>query len=419
MKKRVLIIGGGASGMAAAIAAAGPGREVTILEHMDRVGKKILSTGNGRCNLTNSRLDAGCYRSSEEDFPMKVLEKFSWEDTLGWFRSMGLEVKDRQGYYYPASDQASSVLDILRLRLKELKVNVVCGVEPVSIKPSSKGFLVRGKEGNIQDSGHKEREFFADALILAAGSKAAPNTGSDGSGYRLAKGLGHNIIRPLPALVQLRCQGNYYKQMAGVRTEADLTLYADEVPVARDRGELQITDYGLSGIPVFQLSRYGARALDGGSRVVVKVDFLPSKTKKETLTYLTKQKECFPQRSGEELLLGLLNKKLALVLLKLAGLKPSEPVQNWSRKQIEALCRQIKSYEALVQSVNPFANAQVCSGGVDTREVDPDTLESRIHPGLYIVGELLDVDGICGGYNLQWAWATGTLAGRTASLKEG
>ena len=410
MKKRVLVIGGGASGMAAAIAAAGRGADVTILEHMDRVGKKILSTGNGRCNLTNRKLDAACYHSNQEDFPMKVLEHFSPDDTISWFRGMGLEVRERQGYYYPASDQASSVLDVLRIRLRELGVDVVCGIEPASIQVSAEGFKVicRKREGG-------SLKYCGNALILAPGSKAAPSTGSDGSGYRLAQELGHRMIRPLPALVQLRCQGNLYKAMAGVRTEAKLVLSASGQELAQDRGELQITDYGLSGIPAFQISRYASRALDERKKVTVTVDFLPSREKREILDWIFRNRALFPDRSGEELLGGLMNKKLALGLLKLAGIRPGDPAGGWSRKQIEALCRQIKGYEALVQSVNPFANAQVCCGGVDTREIDPETLESRLVPGLYLIGELLDVDGICGGYNLQWAWATGNLAGRAAA----
>ena len=417
MKKRVLIIGGGASGMAAAIAAAEQGAEAVILEHMDRVGKKILSTGNGRCNLTNRKLDETCYRSGDPGFPMKVLKNFSQYQAIDWFQKMGLEVRERQGYYYPASDQASSVLDVLRFRLRELGVKVMCGMETESIRQARQGFQVTGSQ--------KDGERFtvwADALILAAGSKAAPSTGSDGSGYRLAKSLGHRVIRPLPALVQLRCQGSLYRAMAGVRTEAELILYAGGEEMARDRGELQITDYGLSGIPAFQISRYAAQALDQGKRVTVTVDFLPSKEKKDVLEWLLRGKSLFPERTGEELLGGLMNKKLAVGLLKLAGLRPVGLSGDWSRKQAEAVCRQIKGYEALVQSVNPFANAQVCCGGADTRQIDPDTLESRLVSGLYLTGELLDVDGICGGYNLQWAWATGNLAGRAAagsSEKEG
>lgn len=416
MKKRIFIIGGGASGMAAAFWAARAGADVTILEHMDRVGKKLLSTGNGRCNLTNGYMACQCFRSDEPAFPMKVIERFGFEDTIRWFSQMGLEVKNRQGYYYPASDQASAVLDVLRMSLKELKVKVICGFSVTSIKKTSYGkWQIIGTYE--EESGQAGKEpMYGDCVILATGSKAAPSTGSDGSGYELAKSLGHRVIHPLPALVQLRCQGNYYKQLAGVRTDALLTLYAGDKEEAKERGELQLTDYGLSGIPVFQISRYASKALEAKKRVVVKTDFFPDRTPEETRQFLDERKKRFPKRACEDFLTGLLNKKLSLVLLKLSGIRPTEPCSSISRGQMDNLCRQLKGYQALVQSVNPFPNAQVCCGGVDTREVDPNTLESRIQKGLYITGELLDVDGICGGYNLQWAWATGNLAGTAAAM---
>ena len=279
----------------------------------------------------------------------------------------------------------------------------------------------------------------ADALILAAGSKAAPSTGSDGSGYELAKRLGHRVIKPLPALVQLRCQGNMYKQMAGIRTEARVGLYmesprfgksgkgaenpqlsksgkgAGRILLAEDKGELQLTDYGLSGIPVFQVSRFAARALDEGRRVVVKVDFMPSWKEEEALGLLRKRAARMDYKTVEEMFTGLLNKKLALVLIRLAGVDPSMKSGELSARQAGRLLEQIKSYEAIVMSVNPFANAQVCCGGVDVHEVDGTTMESKVKKGLYLAGELLDVDGICGGYNLQFAWSSGAIAGRSAA----
>lgn len=403
--------------MAAAIWAAKSGADVTILEHMDRVGKKILSTGNGRCNLANRYMDANCYRSEQPDFPLKALKQFGSEDTIRWFSSMGLEVKDRQGYYYPMSDQASAVLDVLRMSLKEYQVQVICGFSPVSIQKKGECWQVAGLVKDGKTGTEKKELIRGDTLILAAGGKAAPATGSDGSGYELAKMLGHTIIRPLPALVQLRCQGSYYKQLSGIRTDAALTLYAEKKAAARERGELQLTDYGLSGIPVFQISRYASRALSEKKKVTVCVDFFPEKTETEMRQMLENRARLFPDRLCEDFLTGLLNKKLAMVLLKLSGIRLTEPCKSLTKGQIDALTSQIKQYQALVQSVNPFANAQVCCGGVDTREINPDTMESKIQKGLYLTGELLDVDGICGGYNLQWAWTSGYLAGKAAAGK--
>lgn len=404
-KRRVVIIGGGAAGLTAAITAARRGAHVTIAEHMDRVGKKILSTGNGRCNLTNLRMEPECYRSGDAGFPMKVIEGFNVEDTLAFFRGLGIEPKDRNGYIYPNSDQASAVLDVLRLEAEHLGVRVLVSCEPGAIECTRDTYKIHTSQGVLE----------ADALILAAGSKAAPATGSDGSGYELVRKLGHRVIKPLPALVQLRCQGSIYKQMAGIRTEAVVRLFADGKQLAEDKGELQLTDYGLSGIPVFQISRFGARALDEGKKVIVKVDFMPSWKDEEALGLLKKRAARMDYKTAEELLVGLLNKKLAAALLRLAGISLSQKAGELSPGQLSKLARQMKAYEAMVMSVNPFASAQVCCGGVDVHEVNASTMESKLRKNLYLAGELLDVDGICGGYNLQFAWSSGAVAGRNAA----
>ena len=412
MKKQVAVIGGGAAGLTAAIWAARSGASAVILEHTDRVGKKILSTGNGRCNLTNSKMEASCYRSGDPQFPMEAISQFGWKDTLRWFSSMGLLCRCRmESYYYPMSDQASAVLDCLRMECSRLGITIRTGIQPERIRRMREGrrsfYEIMTDQGEVR----------ADAVILACGSKAAPNTGSDGSGYELAKSLGHRIIKPLPALVQLRCQGNHYRQLAGIRTEADLRLLVNDGEMWRERGELQITDYGISGIPVFQLSRFAARGMDEGKKVRVMIDFLPFMDKKESRIFLEQRFAEFGDRNGEDFLTGVLHKKLAAVLLKMAGIRLDQPVSSASIRQRDHLLRAIKEYEALVSSVNPFANAQVCCGGVDVREVDPSTMESRLMGDIYFAGEILDVDGICGGYNLQWAWSSGKVAGCRAAQK--
>ena len=283
MRKRIVIIGGGASGLTAAIGGARNGARVTIVEHMDRVGKKILSTGNGRCNLTNLRMEADCYRCGQKGFPMEVIRGFGVDETLAFFKGLGIEPKDRNGYIYPNSDQASAVLDVLRSEVERLGVAVFLSCSVEKIETAGGGSDVHYKV--YTDQGILD----ADAVILAAGSKAAPSTGSDGSGYELAKRLGHRVIKPLPALVQLRCQGNLYRQMAGIRTEAGVKLMAANELLAQDRGELQLTDYGLSGIPVFQVSRFAARALDRGKRVTALVDFMPSWDDSEAFGLLKKR----------------------------------------------------------------------------------------------------------------------------------
>ena len=403
--RQVLIVGGGASGLAAGIAAAREGAQVTILEHMDRVGKKILSTGNGRCNMTNLSLKAEHYRCSQRGFPMKVLDRFSVWDTLTFFEELGVLTKSRNGYIYPNSEQASAVLDALRLETERLGVQVVLSCHIQSLKRLGKGLFEARTDQGV---------FRGDRLILAAGSKAAPVTGSDGSGYELAKGFGHRIIEPLPALVQLRCQGAFLKQLAGIRCEAVVKLKCGDKILAADKGELQLTDYGVSGIPTFQISRFASVALYEGRKVSVVLDLLPSKSMEETRQFLSRRARLMGYRQAGDFLTGVLNKKLAAVLLKLGKIPETLPVERISREQLNSLTLLIKQLELPVTATNPFEQAQVCCGGVDTREVRPETMESKLTPGLYLAGELLDVEGVCGGYNLQWAWSTGVLAGRCA-----
>lgn len=405
VKRKVLIIGGGASGLMAAIMAAREGAEVTILEHMDRVGKKILSTGNGRCNLTNLSLKPEHYRSSQKLFPMKVLDRFSVWDTLSFFDGIGIITRNRNGYIYPNSDQAASVLDALRFETEHLGIKTVLSCQIRSAKKTKNGsFLVESDQGTYQ----------GDCLILATGSKAASVSGSDGSGYELAKTFGHTIIKPLPALVQLRCKGTFFKQLAGVRCEAVVRLVSDGKTLAADEGEVQLTDYGISGIPTFQVSRYASQALDAGRRVNAVLDFFPSKSMEDTRAMLKQRKSMLGYRPSGEFLNGVLNKKLAAVLLKQAGIQPDRSCAQIKDSQLEALTMQIKKFEVPVTATNSFEQAQVCCGGVDTRELRPDTMESKLVKHLFLVGELTDVDGICGGYNLQWAWSTGAVAGTTA-----
>lgn len=403
--KKVTVVGGGASGMVAAIAAARQGAEVTIIEHMDRVGKKLLSTGNGRCNLTNLSLAEKCYHCSQKGFPMKVLNRFGVQDTLDFFWDLGLVTKSKNGYIYPNSEQAAAVLDLLRLELEHEKVCVLLSSEirqPIQKKRGR--FLVRIGKGDIS----------SDALILAAGSRAAPVTGSDGSGYQLARKFGHRILTPLPALVQLRCSGKYFKQLAGVRCEARVTLYSEGRKLAADTGEVQLTDYGISGIPTFQVSRFASKKLAEGKEVHAVLDFMPSMTKTDVRDFLKRRVALLPERKCRDFLTGVFHKKLAFVLLRLSGIAEEQSVGKVADASWEQLLDQIKGFEAPVTATNSFEQAQVCCGGADTREVVPETLESRLVPGLYLVGELLDVDGVCGGYNLQWAWSTGYLAGTHA-----
>ncbi len=401
MKQQVIIIGAGASGLTAAIQAARQGASVTVLEHTSKPGKKLLSTGNGKCNLTNLTTPEGAYRGSQSWFIKRVLENITVEQTLEFFRDLGLVLTDRNGYVYPNSGQAASVLEALLFELDHLGVSIITDCQVQEIKKDLSLVTSKGKKQ-------------ADALILAAGSMAAPKTGSDGSGYELAKALGHHIIKPLPALVQLKCREKWYKQAAGVRTEASVTLKIDGKTEAADRGELQFTDYGISGIPVFQVSRFAARGLDAGHKVTAELDLLPSMDFNSARQLLSERAKRLDYRPAEEFLNGVLNHKLARILLREAGIGSAGIVKDIAPAQIKKLAAVLKGLKTEILAANSFDQAQVCSGGIDTREVDPDTMESKLISGLYLAGEILDADGICGGYNLQWAWSCGILAGTCA-----
>ena len=414
MKKKGIIIGGGAAGLMAAITAAEMGADVTILEHMPRMGKKILSTGNGKCNMTNLHMTADCYRSGVPGVPMEVIGTFPVKDTLHFFRRLGVLTTDRNGYVYPMSGQAQTVLDALVKKVETLGVRTVYEANAEKIEKKSNGsFLVTSSVGKHQ----------ADFVILSAGSMAAKTTGSDGSGYELAKSLGHKVKKPLPALVQLKCEGDFFKSIAGVRTDAKVSIYTAgkhgdrAVLLAEDTGELQLTDYGISGIPVFQVSRYAAEALDHRKRVLAVLDFMPSYSDEELLHILKEQRTYLGDQTASDFLNGLFNKKLAVLFLKSAWLKADAKSSSITDQKLAELVQIIKDFSIEVTGTNSYDKAQICMGGVALHEIEINTMESKLVPGLYFAGEILDVDGICGGYNLQWAWSSGHLAAVSAVKK--
>ena len=406
----IAIIGGGASGMAAAIAAKreNPKASIMIFEHKDIPGKKILSTGNGRCNLTNEYMDISCFRSDNMDQIAPVLEQFSEKDTIRFFQELGILTKSRNGYIYPRSDQASAVLSVLRMELKRLGIEVIINTHVQEVACIKKGFRIFTEEKN----------YIADRVILATGSKAAKVLGSDGSGYQIAKSFGHKIIPVVPALVQLKVKNFPFSKASGVRTDACVKAYVDKKEVASDTGELQITAYGISGIPVFQISRYIARALHDKRKAEVAIDFMPQMKEKELFDFLTDRQNVLKHTDLSEFLIGIFNQKLIPVLLGLAGLKPQTKTVSLSSEQILELTKQCKCTLLTITDTNGFDNAQICAGGVSLDEIEIKTMESCYRKGLYIIGELLDADGICGGYNLQWAWATGMIAGIHAAKQE-
>lgn len=416
-KRTVAVIGGGAAGMMAAIEAARAGAIVTLIEKNPQLGKKLATTGNGRCNYTNLDMNdriGGKFRGFHPEFATPALDALPPEAVLDWFRAIGVEPRFRGSYVYPNSDQASAVVDALREELHRLSVKVHYNAEVKSVQridTDAGYFMIQCTDAVVK----------ADRVILAAGSKAAPKTGSNGDGYFIARKLGHTIVPYVPALCGIRCAGDAFRALAGIRTEASLELVVDGHSIAREVGELQLVDYGISGIPVFQLSRYAAYALQEGKKAAVYINFLPRFTDETedprecALRLYQQRQERLSGRKMESFFTGLLHQKLGQLLLRMASVRPELPVAELSEKQLRSLASLSVRFKAECVEMNGFLQAQVVAGGVDTTEVDPGTMASRLVPGLYFAGEVLDIDGICGGYNLQWAWASGFVAGRHAA----
>lgn len=405
----VIIIGGGASGLAAAISAAreNPHAKVCIIEQKDILGKKILSTGNGRCNFTNEKMGIEYFHSNCLENVEHVLKKFGTEDTLRFFGELGIVPKDKNGYYYPRSEQASTVVSVLKMAIKALEIEVRAGVSVQSIRRTKKGFLLETSEGKLEGR----------CAILASGGKASKVLGSDGSGYSLAKSFGHSMVPVVPALVQLRTKNHPLLKASGVRTEASVSIFSNGTFLAKDTGELQITAYGISGIPVFQVSRHAAKAIYEKKEVVAELDFYPTMSEEALFEFLKERSIIMKNYHASDFLVGVFHQKLISCFLKGAKIRENAKVAELTTERFLALCNLCKHLKLTVEETNGFDHAQVCAGGVRLDEINPDTMESLCCEGLYLTGELLDVDGICGGYNLQWAWASGVLAGKAVSEK--
>ena len=361
----VIVIGGGAAGMMAAITAASNGADTMILEHKDRVGKKILSTGNGKCNYTNELQGVTFYRGDDPAFVLPVMEQFGFDETVSFFEKLGVYPKSRNGYYYPASEQAASVLDVLRMELIFRHVSVVTECELRNILEKKNGFLLETGKGR----------FSAQKIIFATGLLAAPKTGSDGSAIPLIKAFGHRFSDIVPALTALQCRESFFRQLAGIRTEAEVSLFIAGENIISERGELQLTDYGISGIPVFQVSRFATKALKKKQAVTAQIDFLPRLNEQETEQLFEQRfREYAHGKIADEAMVGLLNHKLSGVLLKEAHISLKKPAEEITKKELLQLVKQCKHMEVCVTGSKSFEQAQVCAGGVHTDEIDPKTM---------------------------------------------
>ena len=395
------IIGGGASGMAAALAAAeNPNAQVLLFERQARLGRKLQTTGNGRCNLTNLHAQEGGYHGEDASFVQYAMETFNIEDTLNWFRSMGLfTVAEESGRVYPYSDQANSVVDVLRFALEKPNIQVLTGFEVSKVRHRDGLFHVEGEENS----------YICDKLIVACGGLAGTKVGGSMSGYKLLGKFGHRSTRLRPALVQLKSSWGGVAGLKGVRANCHAQILCDGVLHAESTGELQFTEYGISGPVIFEVSR---DACQKKGQWFCHLDFLPCIEEKDLLSELLRRQTT--QLPTEELLTGILHNRLGRVLAKAAGISGNGQIADLQTEELKAVCRVVKAFDIPLTEPMGMDSAQVTAGGIITGEFDPMTMESKIVPGLYACGEVLDIDGDCGGYNLQWAWSSGRLAGSSA-----
>ncbi len=384
---KIAVIGGGASGIKAAITAKRCGADVILLEKNKRVAKKILVTGNGRCNFTNVNADKDCYNS---DFAEAALAKLPPESVISFFEEIGmLSLVEREGRVYPKSMQASCVCDVLRFEMERLGVSVITEFEAANIQKNESGFCITSKNN---------KRVMADKVIISTGGMAAPSTGSDGFGFEALKKFGHTVTPLKPSLSWVKTD----KGVQGVRQRGRVSLKNG----VSQEGEIQFAKDALSGIPVFCISKY----INPGDSIFL--DLVCEKSENELIKFLKGKK------SGilENYLVGVVNKALGQVLLKDLKISPlSREVKTLTDKEITKIASTLKNWEFKVTALAPWENAQVTSGGITLSEINEETMESRKAPGIYITGELLDIDSYCGGYNLQWAWSSGFVAGREAS----
>jgi predicted Rossmann fold flavoprotein len=430
----IAIIGGGAAGMTAAIVAATAGATVTIFEQKKKVGQKLLSTGNGKCNLSNRRMVMSEYHTSHPRKAEAILNKFGVDDTVDFFGSLGVMIREKNGHLYPYSEQARAVLDAMRVRLAELGVLINTDTPVTSMKRKPDGsYLVMGAT--------------FDKVIIASGSQAGAKNEVAAKGYRIASRMGHKIVPVVPGLGRLMCRNQLLDILGGVRCQAKVTLLVSdkkdpqEMEVLLEKGdfssfevkgeesgEIQFAANALSGIPVLQLSRIAAYALLAEMDVLVAVDFIPDMSNEEYQEFCHQRlnnagsnsilgDSGLRKKTLEHFLLGMTHKKINQAIIKKHRLHPDDSIADVGMRQLVPLMMTYKNMVFHIRSVDDWENVQGSAGGVSLAELS-DELESLSSPGLYFAGEIIDVDGRCGGYNLQWAWSSGHCAGVSAAGKE-
>lgn len=406
---KLAIIGGGASGMVAAIEASRNNKdiEIVILEKLDRVGKKILATGNGRCNFSNMNVSVDNYYGKERNFVSYALNKFDVHNTINFFNNIGVFPKEeKNGKLYPFSEQATAVSDALRNEIARLGIEVITGFCVSDIKRNKKFFKLEAKDGRV---------ILAEKIIIAGGGCASPALGSDGSCFKLLEKMGHRLTELKPALVQFKTDPKEVKSLQGIKFTGNVTIIHKDKAIASDYGEVLFTDYGISGPPIFQLSAKTAFK----KNVNVALDFMPEYSPKEVYDILESRKDSLGHLTMENYFVGLLNKRIGNLVAKKSGIeKLSYKVCDLTKQLLWAMASLIKEYTLDITGTKGFQNAQVTAGGIMTEDFNNKTMESNIVKGLYACGEVLDIYGDCGGFNLQWAWSSGRLAGMSAVNKE-
>ncbi|MCR5666758.1 MAG: NAD(P)/FAD-dependent oxidoreductase [Eubacterium sp.] len=394
------IVGAGASGIFAAITAARRGCCVVLIEHTEQIGKKILSTGNGRCNFSNSMQAPACYRSSSSDACFKVIEAFDSDRLQAFFHEMGMLVTDKEGYLYPATLSSATVLDLFKMELEQLKVKIKTNTKLHTITKKQDVFSL------VTDTGF---EMKAKNVLLSTGSKAASFTGSDGSGYELAQSFGHTIIPVVPALTGIESTDPFFRHIPKLRFDGSISVWIEDECVGEEAGQLQLSDYGISGIAAFQLSRFASYALTKKQKVKMRISFVMMEASKlqQELESVAKQRANLPAR---KFLVGFIDSKLVIPVLQRLKIDSKKKVEEITSEEIQAIIQFLTEAEFEVSRTRNFRDAQVCAGGVSLEEISLDRMESKFVEGLYLAGEVLDVDGICGGYNLQWAFSSAYVA---------
>lgn len=405
MNQKVIIIGGGASGMMAAIAAARKGHNVTIFEKNEKLGKKILITGNGRCNLTNVNVSWQNYYGTHPKFAASVLAKFSNKDTMKFFEELGLVlIEEDNGRIFPRSNQAQSVIDVLKDELLKLNVDV-------SYNQKIKRVAKSGKRLAITTYQKKQHE--CDTLIIATGGKTYPKTGSTGDGYRFAQQLGHKIITPFPVSTPFRIKSIVCNKLQGIKVIARLKVLHNKKVVADNTGELLFTHLGISAPVVLESSREVSKILneDPDAQITCSINLFPEYSHDQLRNFLIKRIRNHPERKISSQFIGMLPKKVAPTILRYSDINPEIKSKDVSKKLLHQVVLQLTDYRLQITDVLGWDTAQFTAGGVDTKEISSQTMESKLVPDLYFCGEVVDIDGQSGGYNLQWAWSSGWVAG--------